>query len=57
MKPNNDVLVSIASAAADIQRHVLNIAMSGRCSDDRKSDINYAAKRISDFVAHLNDPR
>ena len=47
------VVQSIHSSAADIQRLVLLITISGKASRDRKGDIMNAANRILKYAENL----
>lgn len=51
----DEILQSIAAAAADIQRWTLYIAMSRRISPDRRIDIANAAARIADLNRKLRE--
>ena len=47
---------TIHQACADIQRWALDAFRRGEFSFDRKNDVAYAAKRISDIVTKSNKP-
>lgn len=53
----NEILSSMDSAAADIQRWVLQMALSGRVSADRCNDMRHNLTRLSTLVAKLEDTK
>ena len=53
MNDRNELITSIAAAAADIQRWSLQMATADRVSRDRVSDIKNSAERIGQLNAKL----
>lgn len=50
-----EILASIATSASDIERWVLQMALSGRLSVDRRTDIAHAATRIQELNKKLSE--
>lgn len=56
MTPDSDMaedVLSMASSAADIQRWLIQIAINGKASGDKRADIIHAAGRIARLAEGL----
>lgn len=53
----NELLTSIYSTAADVQRWSMQMATAGRVSADRCTDIRHATQRINVLVSKLEESR
>ncbi len=52
---NEEILASLHATSADIQRWILQAAMKGKISNDRKRDFALAASWICELIGKFNN--
>jgi hypothetical protein len=56
MAPENDeILGSLQSTVADMQRWILQAALNNRISNDKRSDFSNSARRICELVGKFKN--